>query len=126
MNKEPAAWSIDASEVIKGLMDAANAKGTSIAELTALLKRVPHVSVYGPIPGGCPSTCVRCAFEALMDDLDCQEKATAFVQGHYEQAKQRIATLEAMLDEAIGIFSRYLNVPESRDLKDRWEKLKGQ
>lgn len=39
---------------------------------------------------------------------------------------QRIATLEAMLDEAVGIFSRYLNVPESRDLEDRWEKLKSQ
>lgn len=30
----------------------------------------------------------------------------------------------ALLDQAMKIFSAYLNVPESRALQERWEKLK--
>lgn len=32
--------------------------------------------------------------------------------------------LKTMMEEAIKIFSAYLNVPESRALQERWEKLK--
>ena len=32
--------------------------------------------------------------------------------------------LVAMVDEAMKIFALYLNVPESRALQERWDKLK--
>jgi len=62
--------------------------------------------------------------EQLKYDLDCQEKATAFVYKGHKQATQRIAQLNEMLDEAMRIFALYLNVPESRALQERWDKLK--
>jgi len=40
------------------------------------------------------------------------------------EANQRMAELTAMLEEAMKIFGLYLNVPESRALQERWEKLK--
>ena len=42
------------------------------------------------------------------------------------EAKQRMAELTAMLEEAMKIFALYLNVPESRALQERWNKLKNQ
>ena len=32
--------------------------------------------------------------------------------------------LKTMLEEAMKIFSSYLNVPESRALQERWDKIK--
>ena len=35
-----------------------------------------------------------------------------------------VEELRAMMEEAMRIFALYLNVPESRALQERWEKLK--
>ena len=49
------------------------------------------------------------------------------------KSKQQIAEMAAMLDEimatlddTIPIFATYLNVPESRELRDRWMKLRSE
>jgi len=42
------------------------------------------------------------------------------------QAKQRMAEMTTMMEEAITIFDRYLNVPESVELRKRWESFKNQ
>jgi len=49
------------------------------------------------------------------------------------QSKQQIAAMAAMLDEimatldgTMATFAAYLNVPESRELRDRWMKLKSE
>jgi len=55
-------------------------------------------------------------FHKLADELD---KALA-------KDKQRIAEMTAMMEEAMAIFDRYLNVPESVELRKRWEALKNE
>lgn len=40
------------------------------------------------------------------------------------ELKKRNAMISGMLDEAMGVFDKYLNVPEARDLRARWDKLK--
>jgi hypothetical protein len=40
--------------------------------------------------------------------------------------QRRIAEMTAMMEEAITIFDRYLNVPESVALRKRWESFKNQ
>ena len=56
------------------------------------------------------------SFHKLATELD---KALA-------KDKQRIAELTSMMEEAITIFDRYLNVPESVALRKRWESFKNQ
>jgi len=56
------------------------------------------------------------SFHKLADELD---KALA-------KDKQCMAELTAMMEEAITIFDRYLNVPESVALRKRWESFKNQ
>ena len=51
--------------------------------------------------------------------------ATEFDQA-LAKDKQRIAEMTAMVEEAIAIFDRYLNVPESVALRKRWESFKNQ
>lgn len=42
------------------------------------------------------------------------------------QLKTRNETLCAMMEEAMAVFDRYLNVPESVALRKRWESFKNQ
>lgn len=40
--------------------------------------------------------------------------------------EHRIYAMTGLLDEAMRIFSLYVNVPEVAELRARWEKLKGE
>jgi len=60
-------------------------------------------------------------------DLD-YERQIARLEGQIGDScldyEKRINQLNEMLEEAMRIFALYLNVPESRALQERWEKLK--
>jgi hypothetical protein len=49
---------------------------------------------------------------------------TQFVE-HVKKQNLRIAALESLLDQAIAVFDKYLNVPEATEVKARWAELKG-
>ena len=49
-----------------------------------------------------------------------QDEAT----GRTVAAKTREEMMAELLDDAMKVFSLYINVPEANTLRDRWEKLK--
>ena len=65
----------------------------------------------------------------LMDrDLEIARLRCALAQACDDIAKkdERIQSMTAMLDGVMAVFQTYLNVPESRDLRERWIELRNE
>jgi restriction alleviation protein Lar len=87
--------------------------GAEVAELKAwkesALKVMPDFQVIGKLMG-----------LPLGTDVSSQ------IVPWMTQSKQQIAAMASMLDGTMATFAAYLNVPESRELRDRWAKLKSE